>query len=127
MSDRNQEKKVLLLLKLDAQGLYQRLVEREKDYMNIFSLKRTKDHFKHLFISKYYNVSFKELLFCSEEVILTAETFYNRVDDIKWYLLNTEDMPNTVEDNLKIHLKKLKKDYDMLKLYIEAGLGQDEI
>jgi len=112
------KKRVILLLKLDSENIFRKLHERLDESMRVFSQKRTRDHFSELFSTRYFNVSLEDLTFCSEEVIVALNAFYQTVDEMRWYLMVTEDMPSTVNDKARYYFRDLTKHYDTLKLYI---------
>src|SRR5690349_9065879 len=90
--------RLLMLLKLDAKRLFERIKFRAPEYMYEFSLKRTRDHFPAVFKNRYDETTIKELMLCGQEVIAGLDIFYTKVDEIRWYLNHTQDMPNRVED-----------------------------
>lgn len=121
-------RRILTILKLDAERLYTRLKEREVEYLHIFSQKRSRDHFKEVFKSRYDLISPSDLKFCSEDVIMALEAYYRKIDDMRWYLYHTEDMPVSVDDNVRMFLRELKALYNTLSLFINAELqiGEEE-
>lgn len=119
--------RILLLLKLDAQRLFERIKLRAADYLLDFSLKRTREHLGDVFKSRYPEVKIEELKFCSEEVILNLDHFYHRVDELKWYLYHTEDMPTNVENCVRRDIGKLETSYHALNLYLEAELDSCQV
>lgn len=124
------ELRYILLYKLDAQNLYDRIVTRRHEYVEIFSLKRNRAIFKEIFENRYSKSSIKDLSHCSIEVIESLNSFYTAVDEIYWYLKHTQDMPNTIEDEVHRRINALERQYQMLSLYIDAeltGSGQTEI
>jgi hypothetical protein len=114
---------ILTLLRLDAQRLFERIKYREKEYMYIFSARRTREHFSKIFKNRYENVTFDELKHCSEEVIVGLDNFYNKVDELQWYLFCTEEMPGTVEANVSHFIHELEEAHQVLQLYINAEFG----
>ncbi len=122
-----QTQRVLLLLKLDAQHLYERVQLRAPEYMLIFSMKRTKDHFKEIFRYRYPEATLSELKLLSSELIIALDEFYTSIEHIQWHLTYTEDMPKTVEDWLYRHLAKLEKKYFNLEMYINAEYSDEEV
>lgn len=118
--------RILTLLKIDANNLFNRLKSRENEYLAIFSQKRTRDHFKEIFISKYPSISMGDLKYCSEDVIISLDAFYTKVDDMRWYLYHTDDMPVTVDDNVRHFLRELKELYSNLMLYLQAELDPND-
>ncbi len=115
-----QTQRILLLLKLDAQHLYQRVQLRAPEYMLIFSTKRTREHFKEIFWYRYQQTTISELKLLSTDLIIALDEFYSSVEEIKWYLYYTEDMPTTVEDWLYHKLGQLEKKYFNLEMYLNA-------
>lgn len=122
MSDINEKLKVLTILRLDAQRLYERVKERELEYMQIFSAKRTREHFPMIFKNRYENVSLYDLKMCEQETIVALDSFYHMVDEMRWYLFCTEDMPGTVQDNVERYIFELGELHQTLQLYINADL-----
>lgn len=112
--------RVLTILKLDAKSLYDRLVNYYPEYVNILTLRRTREHFKDLFRSKYDSITMEDLRRCGQEVIVELDRFYSKVYSIKWYLYHTEDMPNRIQDFVQHELKDLEKIYHSLEMYINA-------
>ncbi|MGZ3787977.1 MAG: hypothetical protein ACXVLQ_05605 [Bacteriovorax sp.] len=115
--------RMLMLLKLDAKRLFERIKYRAPEYMYEFSLKRSRDHFPEIFTNRYDKVTMKELMFCGQEVIVGLDQFYSKVDEMRWYLNHTQDMPNRVEDKMHSHIRELEKFYDTLNLYIDVEMG----
>jgi hypothetical protein len=118
-----ESQRMLMLLKLDAKRLFDRIKFRAPEYMYEFSLKRTRDHFPAVFMNRYDTTSLKELMLCGQEVIAGLDLYYSKVDEIRWYLNHTQDMPNKVEDKLHSHVRELEKHFETLNLYIDAEMG----
>lgn len=117
------EQRYLLLFKIDAYNLFERIYERRHDYVEAFSLKRNRGVFKDVFESRYHKASVHDLSHCTVEVIEALNQFYKNADNLYWYLKHTQDMPNTIEDEIQRKVNKLRRDYEMLSLYIDAELG----
>ncbi len=127
VSEFETKKSVLTILKLDSKRLYERVVERRKEYMATFAVKRTREHFKEVFFSRYDSITFTDLKILSPELIGCLDNFYGFVEELKWYLMSTEDMPATVEDKTGRDIKELKNSYDTLVLYLEAELDVSSV
>ncbi len=112
-----------MLLKLDAKRLFERIKYRAPEYMYEFSLKRSRDHFPAVFMNRYDQASFKELMLCGEEVIAGLDQFYSKVDEMRWYLNHTQDMPNKMEDKVHSYARELEKLFETLNLFIDAEMG----
>lgn len=115
--------RLLVILKLDSRRLFERVKYRAPEYLTIFSLKRTREHFKEVFYSRYESCSVAELLHCSEDVLVGLDQFYSSVESLRWYLGHTEDMPAKVEDKVYAQLREIEVYYETLGLYINAELG----
>ena len=128
MSDQDSRRKynILIQVKLDATRVTDKISKRLDEYISLFALKRTRDHFKQIFEHRYNSVGIADLKDCAEETIFAIDAFYNKVDDTWWYLQQTEDMPGCMEDRLKREIKDISRFYDTLLLYIDAELSEQE-
>jgi hypothetical protein len=117
--------RILLLLKNDANNLFNRIQERKSEYLEIFALRRTREHFPMIFKNRYEETSLADLSNCSSELITILDQFYNQVEEVSWYLYQTEDMPNTVEDYIDRKIRKMESLIETLNLYINAELGTE--
>ena len=127
MKSKNTEstQRILLLLKIDANNLFNRIKSRKNEYLEIFALRRTREHFPMIFKNRYESTSLDHLTHCSTELITTIDLYYTHVDEMNWYLFHTEDMPNTVEDFIHRKIIKMEKLLSTLNLYLDAELGID--
>lgn len=114
---------LLILLKLDALRLFERIKHRAPEYLTIFSNRRTREHFPEIFKNRYDGIGLSELKKCSEDVIIGLDQFYTLVDELRWYLGQTQDMPGTVSDKVYAIIYDLEQAHDTLTLYIDAELG----
>ncbi len=112
-----------MLLKIDANNVFQRIKHRKSEYLEIFALRRTREHFPMIFNNRYEQTSLENLVHCSTELITTLDQFYTPVEEMKWYLFQTEDMPNTVEDYIDRKIRRMEKLLATLNLYLDAELG----
>ena len=121
MTEKQEEtQRVLLLLKIDSENLYERIKHRKTEYINTFSMKRTRDHFHDIFENRYSSVDVNDLKLCSVDVISALDKFYTKVESFYWYLKHTEDMPTLVTDKIERFVRELDHEYDILRLYIDA-------
>lgn len=125
MKSKNSEdaQRILTLLKIDANNLYRRIRDRKTEYLEIFALRRTREHFPMIFNNRYSQTTISELSKCSTEVITTLDQFYSHAEDMSWYLFQTEDMPNTVEDYINRKISRMSKLIGTLNMYLDAELG----
>jgi hypothetical protein len=119
----DQDQRYLLLFKLDARSLYHRIHDRMHEYVEVFALKRNRDHFDEVFRNRYERATVRDIAHCPMEIIDALDQYYNYVDEIYWYVKHTEDMPNTVEDELTRMSARLRRLYDQLSLFVDAELS----
>jgi len=115
--------RMLMLLKLDAKRLFERIKYRSPEYMYEFSLKRSRDHFPAVFTNRYETTTIRDLMLCGQEVIAGLDQFYSLVDEMRWYLNHTQDMPNRMEDKVRSYTRELEKLFETLNLYIDVEMG----
>lgn len=115
--------RMLMLLKLDAKRLFERIKYRAPEYMYEFSLKRSRDHFPAVFNNRYETATIRDLMLCGQEVIAGLDQFYSLVDEMRWYLNHTQDMPNRMEDKVRSYTRELEKLFETLNLYIDVEMG----
>lgn len=125
MKSKNNEatQRVLVLLKIDANNTFKRIKDRKSEYLEIFALRRTREHFPRIFNNRYEGTTIMDLAHCSTELITTLDQFYTLVEEMSWYLFQTEDMPNTVEDYINRKISKMQKLLATLNLFLDAELG----
>lgn len=116
----------LLLLKLDAQNLLDRIKDRRSEFVEVFSLRRTREHFPKIFHTRYDSTTIQDLVHCSSETIVALDQFHKLAEEMSWYLYQTEDMPGTVEENIFRMTKRLEKLHGTLNLYLNAELSIEE-
>ena len=117
----------LVLVKIDAENLYRRIANRRHEYVEIFSLKRNRSVFKDIFDNRYSKSLLSDLSNLPIEIIELANEFYLEADNLYWYLKHTQDMPNTIEDEITRHVAKVGNRFENLKLYIDAELAGKEV
>ena len=120
ISEKCVKEKLILLLSIDSKSLMARIKQRRLEYLEIFSLRRTREHFKEIFFSRYNQVSINDLKLLSEETIIALKDFYEIVEKMSWYFYATKDMPNAVEDRCEKYVKSLETSYATLSLYLEG-------
>lgn len=122
-----QKRKYLLLLKLDAKNLIERLMERREEYLEIFALRRTRDHFEKIFFTRYQSLILSELSQLDEPTITFLDAFHRLVDDLHWFMYSTQAMPGAVGEELDRYLVRLEKCYAELESDINDRLGIEEV
>lgn len=125
MKSKNDEmsERILLLLKIDANNVFNRIKDRKAEYLEIFALRRTRSHFPAIFKNRYEGTSLFDLSHCSTELITTLDQYYVLVEDMSWYLFSTEDMPGTVENFVDRKIKRMGNLLQTLNMFLDAELG----
>lgn len=124
---RNEEKeRIILLLKIDANNLFRRIKERKSEYLEIFSLRRTRSHFPMIFRNRYDSTTVTELSHCGPELILLLNEFYTVAEEMSWYLYETQDLPNTVENFILRKIARMEKVLQSLNLFLDAEMGGEK-
>ena len=113
----------MILLKIDSKNLSDRVKTRHSEYIEAFTLKRDRSIFKEVFFSRYGKATIFDLSHLPVEVIEVANDFYQEADKLYWYLLNTQDMPNTIEDEVIRYAHSLEMKFNTLELFIDAELS----
>ena len=116
--------RIVTLIRLDAKNLFERIRDRETEYLTMFSLNRTRSHFSAIFRSRYKTVQIGDLKFLSDELIVALNDYYQSTEKMEWYLSSTQDMPQTVDDRVHFYIKDISKKYETLALYLE---GEQEV
>jgi len=120
--DRAYSRNLLTLIKFDAEDLYERVVGRFEEYMDIFSMKRTREHFKEIFKQRFDKVNMQDLALMDHKIVEEAHSFYKKVEELHWYLYSTEDLPATAKDYVWSKVKILKKIYVKLSDEIQREI-----
>jgi Mg2+ and Co2+ transporter CorA len=118
-----ESQRLLMLLKLDAKRLFERIKYRSPEYMYEFSLKRSRDHFPAVCNNRSDSTTIRDLMLCGQEVIAGLDQFYTKVDEMRWYLNHTQDMPNRMEDTVHTYARELEKLFETLNLFIDVEMG----
>ena len=114
--------RILVLLQLDAQALIGRITERKKEYLHRFNLSRSRSHFKEIFENRYNKLSIDLLKDLSEEVIVSADNFYNQAETLYWYFMQTEDMGVAAEDHCFKTIHDIRAAYDIFSSFLRAEI-----
>ena len=121
------EEKVLEVVKDDIDNLMHRLNNHFDDYMRVFTQKRTRDHFKDVFFSRFREVSISDLIKLEGDILREVNTFYFHVNEVYWYIKVTEDMPSMVENKMKSDLVKLNNIAAKINEMLLSGASDTEL
>lgn len=114
--------RILLLLKIDANNLFKRIKTRKSEYLEIFALRRTRAHFPMIFRNRYESITITELSYCGPELIVLLDEFYSHAEEMSWYLFETQDMPNTVENFILRKITRMEKLLGTLNMFLDAEM-----
>ncbi len=123
--EESRHESILTLIKLDVHGLFKRIKNRKDSYMDVFSVRRTREHFPEIFFNKYRDISINLLSKISPEIIISIDEFYIKADEIKWYLMTTQDMPATVEENVDRMITLLERAFYNLDGFLDKTLNSN--
>ncbi len=119
---RSYRRNICTLIKADMNQLYNRLRGRYNEYMSIFSKRRTREHFKEIFVSRYLTIPLSDMAMLDQDMIVSIDSFYYEVGELHWYLYSTEEMPATVMELVMAKLRIIKKVHDISNSLLEASL-----
>lgn len=114
--------RLLTIIRLDTLRLYERIRYRKKEYLLDLAFKHTREPLKEVFKNRYEAMTAQELYEYEEELIIALDQFYSHVDDLKWYLFHTEELPGSIEVKVDRKLKDIEATYETLCLYLNATL-----
>lgn len=111
---------LLYLIKIDAELLMKKIIDRREEYLMILSLKRTRDHFSDIFYTKFHGLSLGELKDYSQKFNTALFDFHEQANELKWYLMHSEDQPSAMNNTVSLLLKKLNKSYGTLNFHLSS-------
>jgi hypothetical protein len=97
------------LLSLDAANLMKRLLVRQTEMVALFSRMRSRAPMLEAVRTWFGTVTFGELVVLEPVEQRAVSHFYEVVDEVRWYLEYTEDMPGTVLQKLAKRVVQLEK------------------
>ena len=123
------QKQAMYVILCDARSLIARISERKDDYISIFAMKRTREHFEHIFRSKFDITTPDLLSYCPEEVISLYYQLHDEVERLKWYLVHTDDMPNAIDEVITRDIHSIELTYKDFSQKVESLLftGDEEL
>ena len=112
----------LLLFKLDAERVFERIITRRDEYLEVFANRRVRNHFDEIFKNRMGEAKIEHLAHCSSDTIGALDQFYEQIDVLWWYLKVTQDMPGSVAEEVDRKIVRLRKLYETLMLFLNAEL-----
>ncbi len=96
------------LLALDAANVVQRLLARQHEMVALFSRKRDRTPMMEAVRSVFLTITFGELALLSPAEQKAVGLFYEMLDELRWYLQYTEDMPTQVLTKVALYVGRLE-------------------
>ena len=110
------------LLSLDADGVMKRLVAKQDEAVGLFSRLRTREGMVELCRSGFTTITFNELVRLEPKEQQAVEAFHHVLNELRWYVRYTEDMPSTVKSTVTLYVARL----DDLHALLNAAIGPPE-
>jgi hypothetical protein len=110
------------LLSLDADAVMKRLLSKQDEAVGLFSRLRTREGMIELCRSSYTTITFSEMVRLDPEEQLAVEGFHQVLNELRWYVRYTEDMPSTVRSTVTLYVTQL----DELHRRLNAMIGPPE-
>lgn len=114
--------KVRHLLSLDADAVMKRLVAKQDEAVGLFSRLRTREGMVELCRSGFTTITFSELVRLDPVEQEAVEAFHSVLQELRWYVRYTEDMPSTVKSTVTLYVARL----DELHHKLNATIGPPE-
>lgn len=96
------------LIALDAANVMRRLLARHQEMVALFSRLRDRNPMLETVKSWFLTISFADLSILSPSEQGAVNAFYMKLDELRWYLQYTEDMPNQVQLRVAQHVLALE-------------------
>lgn len=102
------------LILLDAQSLMHRLDDRTGTMLSVFSRLRDREVLTTALGAWFDTARFEDLICLSPAQQSAVAAFYGELDDLRWYLRYTTDMPGSMEQALTRFRRGIVAAYDRL-------------
>ncbi len=102
------------LLAIDAANVIQRLVSRQHEMVALFSRRRDRTPMIEAVRSWFLSIHFAELVVLPPAEQKAVSLFYELLDELRWYLQYTEDMPTQVQTKVGIYVGRLEASHRQL-------------
>ena len=110
------------LLSLDADTVMNRLASKQEEAVGLFSRLRTREGMVELCRSGFTTITFSELVRLDPAEQQAVEAFHHVLNELRWYVRYTEDMPSTVKSTVALYVGKLVG----LHRLLNAAIGPPE-
>jgi hypothetical protein len=105
-------------LALDAANVLTRIVGRQHEMVALFSRLRDRSPMLEAIRSSFLTITFSDLAELSVVEQKSVNAFYELLDELRWYLQYTEDMPTQVLLKVATYVGKLQTSHRELSVVI---------
>lgn len=109
------------LVALDATALVRRLQERQHEMLSAFSRLRDREGLLGAMRNFGLTARFEDLAVLAPEVQREVASFYELVDELRWYFQFTTDMPGALADRFTAHRLRLQAAHERLAQALELA------
>lgn len=102
------------LLAVDAANVMQRIITRQNEMVALFSRRRDRTPMMEAVRSWFLSITFGELALLEPAEQKAVSLFYELLDELRWYLQYTEDMPTQVLQKVGIYVGRLETTHRQL-------------
>lgn len=102
------------LLAVDAANVIARLVVRQHEMVALFSRRRDRTAMMEAVRSWFLSITFGELAQLEPAEQKSVSLFYELLDELRWYLQYTEDMPTQVLQKVALYVGRLETSHRQL-------------
>lgn len=95
------------LLALDAARVLKRLEVKQDEMVALFSRHRSREPMLTVLKSWFTSITFPELALLEPHEQKAVAAFHDALEELRWYVHYTDDMPSTVRTTLAVHARKL--------------------
>lgn len=110
-----ERERVRNLLAIDAANLVRRITKRYERMVEVFGHKRDRTALVEPLESWFGSITFRELVLFRPAEQRAIADFYAAIDELRWYVRHTEDMPGTLATVLESHRRDITDAYEVFR------------
>ena len=114
------------LIALDSGNIMRRLAARSEEMMNLFSRLRSREPLLSTIASRFPSATFHDLVCLPVHEQAVVNTFYECLDEMRWYFTYTEDMPLTARQVAEGLVRRLEEAHRQLIVVIGPAARADQ-
>lgn len=126
MDEANRAERLRILLGLEIHRTTDDLLRRRTLLVELWGRHRVRSPFLDTTFQRYRTLALGELLQLGRHEIESVEAYYRELDDLRFYLSHTEDMPRALAETLDGALVRLRNVAAVALNVLDAELQQDE-